>query len=172
MKGLTRCAVYGCPNDIAGLGNLCGNHRVPGGIVEVQTRTGVSTLVITCWYAEHDAERGVIFLNDWALGHHFGGREGFEARLAEQGFTRVRNLATPEEMVTAKHWSKDKKVGHWGGPWRTEYPWQRDTREMGSDDPEQIALERALCRAIDRTAPYNRPPDGSEPPFWKNEMVN
>ena len=168
MKGRTTCAVHGCTNTIWGPNNLCDAHRLPGGIVQV----GDSTMVITCWYAEHDAECGVIFLNDWKLGDLFGGRKGFEARLAEQGFTRVRNLATLEEMVTAKHWAKDKKVGHWGGPWRTEYPWQRDTRQMGSDDPDQIGLERALLRAIDRTAPHNRPPDESEPPFWKNEMVN
>ena len=45
-------------------------------------------------------------------------------KLGEQGFTSVRNIETPEEFAAAKKPAEGKKVGNWGGPWRTQYPWQ------------------------------------------------
>lgn len=117
MNGVDGCAVRGCANPISGPNNLCNAHRLPGFIV----RIGDSTMVITYWYAEHAGECGVILLNDFALRDLFDGRGGFEARLAKQGFTNVSNLATPEELARrrAKH-----KVGKWGVPWQTTYPWE------------------------------------------------
>jgi hypothetical protein len=87
-------------------------------------RVGGSTMVITAWYAEHGDEAGVILLNDWALGAHFGGGAGFEGKLRKQGFVNVRNLATPEEVEAAKRPALGKKVGGWAGPWKTQYSWE------------------------------------------------
>jgi hypothetical protein len=120
MEGNTACAVGGCTLPLSGANNLCDEHRLPGGAV----RVGTSTMVITCWYAEHVDEASVILLNDWALGAHFGGRAGFEAKLREQGFVNVRNLAKPQELEAAKAPAEGKKAGDWGGPWKTQYPWE------------------------------------------------
>ena len=114
------CAVKGCGAPISEPNNLCEKHRLPGGAV----RVGDSTMVITSWYAEHGEEAGVIFLNDFALGDSFGGRAGFEAKLREQGFVNVRNLATPLELEAAKRTVLGKKVGDWAGPWKSQYSWE------------------------------------------------
>jgi hypothetical protein len=116
MQGLTHCAT-GCGAPISGPGNVCPKHRVPGGVVRVNN----STMVVTVWYAEHAGEAGVILLNDFALGDLFGGRAGFEAELRRQGFTAVRNIASPAELEAVK---AAKKLAGWGGPWLTKYPWQ------------------------------------------------
>src|SRR3954470_7016107 len=97
MEGLTTCAVKGCGLPIWGYYNLCSNHRLKG-VVAIMND---SSMVITMWYAEHAGEQGIIVLNDWALGHKFGGRCGFEAELARQGFVNVRNLATVDEHRAA-----------------------------------------------------------------------
>jgi hypothetical protein len=120
MRGRTTCAVHGCTMPISGPNNLCDEHRLPGGVV----RVGNSTMVITFWTAEHEAETGIIVLNDFALGDLFGGGAGFEAHLYEQGFTGVRNIRTPEELEFGQGAGSRQKVGAWGGPWRTQYPWQ------------------------------------------------
>src|SRR5690242_9200414 len=98
MKGLTTCAVQGCSLPISDYFNLCNNHRLPG----MAAMTNGSSMVITAWYAEHADEQGIILLNDWALGSMFGGRAGFEAELARQGFVNCCNLATLEELQAAK----------------------------------------------------------------------
>lgn len=116
MEGLTECAA-GCGAPISGPGNLCFKHRVPGGVVRVNN----STMVVTAWYVEREGEAGIILLNDFALGDLFGGRAGFVAKLQNQGFTAVRNIATPEELEAVK--SANKLAG-WGGPWLTKYPWE------------------------------------------------
>ena len=120
IDGNTTCAVPGCGAPISGPNNLCEEHRLPG----MGVRLGGSTMVITAWYAEHGDEAGVILLNDWALGAHFGGGKGFEGKLLEQGFVNVRNLATPQEVEEAKRPAQGKKVGGWVGSWKTQYPWQ------------------------------------------------
>jgi hypothetical protein len=84
---------------------------------------GNSTGVVTSWYAERVTERGIILLNDFALGDLFGGAPGFKAKLEQQGFVEVRNLRTPEEFEAAKAQSS-KSPGSWSGPWLTEYPWE------------------------------------------------
>jgi hypothetical protein len=81
-------------------------------------------MVITIWYAEHEGEHGLILLNDWALGYHFSGSDGFVERLHQQGFVNVRNLLTPEEFAKAKAPSPGMMSGSWGGPWNTKYPWE------------------------------------------------
>src|SRR5204862_2973084 len=83
------------------------------------------TFVVTAWSAEHDGETGIIFLNDWALGDLFSGRERFEARLAKQGFENVRNIATLAELEHAKQPSHGKKLAAWSGPWLVQYPWEK-----------------------------------------------
>jgi hypothetical protein len=119
MKGVTTCAVQGCGLPISEYDNLCNNHRLPGVIV-----TGYeNSMVVTAWYAEHADEQGIILFNDWALGTMFGGRAGFEAELARQGFVNFRNLATPEELRAAKQ-SMAAKEARWSGPWLTIYPWE------------------------------------------------
>jgi len=112
MKGRTTCAVHGCSKPVSGPANLCDEHRLPGGIVKVDG----NTMVITTWYAEHGHESGIMLLNDFALGDLFGGREGFEANLTQQGFTNVRNLGTLLELEIAKQPPP--------GPWQTAYPWE------------------------------------------------
>ena len=119
MEGRTICAVPECGAPISGDGNLCDQHRIPGGIV----RVGASTMVITAWAAEHANDVGVILLNDWALGVHFSGREGSQAKLREQGFVNVRLLRTPEEVAAAKTPAEGKKRGAWSGSWQAQYPW-------------------------------------------------
>jgi hypothetical protein len=136
IDGNTTCAVPGCGALISGPNNLCNEHRLPG----MGVRVGGSTMVITAWYAEHGDEAGVILLNDWAMGAHFGGGAGFEGNLREQGFVNVGNLATPEEVEAAKKPGRGKKVGDWAGPWKTQYPW-----EIGSPisvDQEEISSEK------------------------------
>jgi hypothetical protein len=105
---------------ISGANNLCDEHRLPG----MAFRLGKSTAVITAWYAERGDECGLILLNDWALGAHFAGREGFEAKLAAQGFTAVRNIGTPEELEAARQPAGGKRIGDWSGSWKTKYPWE------------------------------------------------
>jgi hypothetical protein len=119
IQGNRACAVPGCTAPISGPNNLCEDHRLPG----AQIRIGGSTMVVTAWYAEHGDEVGMIILNDFALGE-LGGGGSFEAKLREQGFSNVRNLATPEEVEAAKRPAAGKRVGAWAGPWKTKYSWE------------------------------------------------
>jgi len=121
MKDRTTCAVPECGARISGYSNLCPVHMVPGAIV----RLGSSTMVITNWHVEHGQEKGRIALNDFALGDRFRGAEGFLAKLDEQGFTNVRNLATPEELEA----TRSQRLASWSGPWRAQYPWQEGSQE-------------------------------------------
>jgi hypothetical protein len=121
MKCRTKCAVPACGAPISGYSNLCKVHMVPGAIV----RLGSSTMIITSWLAQHGQEQGLIALNDFALGDRFRGAVGFLAKLREQGFTNVQNLATPEELEAAR----SKKHASWSGPWRARYPWQEGSQE-------------------------------------------
>jgi hypothetical protein len=115
------CAVPGCALPISDVGHLCDSHRLPGMVARVNNRT----FVIMAWAAKHGDESAIIFLNDYAIGNLFGGRAGFEKRLGEQGFTGVHLIETQEELQSAKrHANDNKKMGDWGGPWKTEYPWE------------------------------------------------
>jgi hypothetical protein len=80
--------VQECPNNPDSNANLCGLHKQPGGILEVNG----STMVVTCWLVRHGNETGIVFLNDYALGDLHGGAEGFRGQLEAQGFTDVRLL--------------------------------------------------------------------------------
>jgi len=120
-----KCAVPGCNIPICDFRNLCLEHELPGIVVEVDD----SKMLITTWRAEHGDEVGVIYLNDRTVGDMFGGREGFEAQLAEQGLVNVRLLETQQELDAAKQPPKGKKIGDWGGPWMTKYPWELTTAE-------------------------------------------
>ena len=113
------CAVPECNGPCSEWANLCERHRVGGVVIENGTGSGV----VTIWCAEHDNQIGLILLNDWALGHHFGGAAGFEARLTQQGFTNVKNVMTPEQFESARV-RAGKAAVDWFGPWRTEYPWE------------------------------------------------
>ncbi len=118
MKGTTTCAVPECTMPVSYPNNLCDGHRLPGVVVTVDDEP----FVVTVWYAEHGDEVGLIHLADWRLGHDFGGRQQFEARLAKQGFTRVHNISTPEEIDAGP--PPGKKVGDWFGPWLPRYRWE------------------------------------------------
>ena len=118
------CAVPGCSNACAGSANLCGEHKVPG--VTYSCEDG--TCVITAWYAEHKGCRGIILLNDFALGDLFGGADGFRTKLKSQGFSAIRILETPDEVEGAKRWVS-KAPGNWSGPWNTRYPWEPATAD-------------------------------------------
>ena len=78
--------------------------------------------MITFWAATHGDEAGVIVLNDYSLGHLFGGRTRFEKQLQDQGFADVHNIPTEEELNDIQ---QNKKLAEWTGPWLPEYPWQR-----------------------------------------------
>lgn len=112
-------AVRECNNPCCAGANLCEEHLVPG----MRIKDGSSTGVVTAWYTEHATQRGIILLNDYALGDIFGGASGFQARLEQQGFTKVRNLRTPKELDAAKA-QIDKSPGSWSGPWLAEYTWE------------------------------------------------
>jgi hypothetical protein len=118
MKGRTKCSVLRCSGSVDGYSNLCDNHRVPG----TKAVYGESTMLITIWVAEHNGELGFILLNDYALGNLFGGREGFEVKLAEQRFTKVRNVDSPQQLDSER--AKVGRAVSWSGPWRTVYPWE------------------------------------------------
>jgi len=136
MEGRTTCAVPECGASISGHSNLCDSHRIPGVVVQV----GDSTMVIGAWATEHEDESGVVLINDFALGDLFSGRAGFETRLKEQGFVNVRLLSTPEELAAAKTPAEGKKIGDWGGSWKTQYPWGFAKAPDRSGDP---ALDNA-----------------------------
>lgn len=119
FRGQDKCAVAECENHCSEWANLCEGHLVGGAVVENDNGSGV----VTIWYAEHDNQHGLILLNDWALGFHFGGAVGFEARLQKQGFTNIRNMMTPEECESSCT-RTGMSGGNWSGPWRTEYPWE------------------------------------------------
>jgi hypothetical protein len=80
------CAVPGCSNACARSANLCGEHEVPGTTYSCEG----GTCVITACYAEHKRRRGIILLNDFALGDLFGGADGFRTKLRSQGFSAIR----------------------------------------------------------------------------------
>jgi hypothetical protein len=140
MKGRTHCAVPECGATISGYSNLCTVHRVPGAIV----RLGESTMIITSWLAQHGQEQGLIALNDLALGDRFRGAKGFLAKLEEQGFANVRNLATPEELDAAR----SKKLACWSGPWSAQYPWHKGAQKkvpIGRCDIRRHIEDGAQC---------------------------
>lgn len=113
---LKACAV---PNCALPSYHLCAVHRLPG-LVFTHKASG-NAILMTVWYAEHGDEAGFIYLHDSALGHLFGGRAGFEARLAKQGFTHVRNITVPAELQAVKRPTPGKQV-KWSGFWETHYP--------------------------------------------------
>ncbi len=117
MKDQVCCAVPGCGRDLKQPSNMCDEHFVPGMVMS----TGSSTMVVTAWYAEHNGSRGVILLNDWALGTLFGGTSGFEQELAKQGFTAIANLGTRADIARVR---QRTELAPWSGPWSTSYPWE------------------------------------------------
>ena len=119
FEGQSECAVRECGSPCSEGANLCQDHSVPGMVI----KHGNGDCVITAWYAEYSNEAGVILLNDYALGDLFGGEAGFEAKLGQQGFVKVRVLRTPEELEAAKV-RVAKAPGKWSGPWLTEYAWE------------------------------------------------
>lgn len=118
MSGCTKCSVPDCDELVGDCANLCDRHKMPGLIVECE----LNTFIVTIWIAEHNGEVGFILLNDYALGDLFGGRSGFEAKLAQQGFTNVRNMDSPQHFDRER--AKVKCPANWSGPWLTEYPWE------------------------------------------------
>ncbi len=142
-EGNTKCAVDGCTLPISGANNSCDEHRLPGMVACV----GNCTTVVTAWAVEHEDESGIIFLNDRSLGRLFGGRAGFEKCLADQGFTGVRNIQTPEELEAAERPANGKKLAAWSGPWETVYPWEN------SNGHQERRGNKEKCRAcgIDET---------------------
>lgn len=136
MEGRTRCAVRGCTNPLSGAGNLCGIHQVPGAIV----RLGENTMIITSWLVQHGQEHGFIVLNDFALGDLFCGAEGFLAKLQEQGFTNVQNLATPEELETARATT----LAGWSGSWQAQYPWHAQKKQRTFSELRAIILTNVV----------------------------
>ena len=116
MTGHTKCSVPECDELVGDYANLCDRHKMPGAIMAV----GQSTMIVTIWVAEHEGEVGFIFLNDYTLGNLFGGRFGFEAKLAQQGFTKVRNVESPLQFESERALC----TAVWSGPWLAAYPWE------------------------------------------------
>ena len=108
FENQSECAVPECNGQCSEWGNLCEQHKVGGVVIEGDAGSGV----VTIWYAEHNNQFGLILLNDWALGSHFGGAAGFEAQLEQQGFTNVRNLVTPEALEFARA-SAGERLTRW-----------------------------------------------------------
>ena len=121
FEGQTECAVPGCNGPCPEWSNLCERHKVGGVVIENDAGSGV----VTIWFAERDNQFGLILLNDWALGSHFGGAAGFETRLKQQGFTNVRNLMTPAQNEVDRL-RAGNAIANWSGPWRTRYPWESE----------------------------------------------
>jgi hypothetical protein len=174
MEGRTTCAVPNCGAPISGYGNLCDSHRIPGAIV----RMNDNTMIIAAWEVEHEHEYGIVVLNDFAAGDLFGGRAGFEAKLRKQGFVNVNLLRTPEELEAAKQSAEGKKAGDWGGPWRTQYPWEVAKAPDGCGDP---ALDDASNYFGDLPEPSRQqkpekpaltPADPSDPKASRNSRVS
>ena len=151
IKDRTTCAVRECDAPISGYSNLCDSHRIPGAIV----RMGDNTMIIAAWVVEHEHEYGIVFLNDFAAGDLFGGRAGFEAKLRKQGFVNVNLLRTQEELAAAKAPAEGKKVGDWGGPWKTQYPWEVAKAPDRFGDP---ALDDARSAPTPATTVPNNDP--------------
>jgi hypothetical protein len=118
-----KCAVSACAEVAASIGNLCDRHQVPGVVFESPGRR----YVITSWYAEQEGTRGIVVLNDFALGDLFGGIDGFKTKLREQGFENVCLLRTPEEFRNAKTHVAEAP-GNWSGPWLIEYAWESGSK--------------------------------------------
>jgi hypothetical protein len=124
IMGRTTCAVRKCGLPVCEFGNLCEEHELPGAIVRIGNDTGI----VTCWYVERGHEAAVVVLNDFALGDFFGGRKAFDEKLRKQGFSTVRLLTTPIEIEAAKKHNGGKELASWGGPWKTQYPWESSGR--------------------------------------------
>lgn len=122
FKGVSKCAVRNCIEPCGAYSNLCDEHRMPGAVVAIADDTGV----VTYWYAEHAGERGIVFLNDFALGDLFDGADGFRTELERQGFSAIRILKTPKELADAQA-EVAKAPGFWSGPWETKYSWETRT---------------------------------------------
>jgi hypothetical protein len=147
MEGLMICAVLQCTAPVGKYSNLCDDHRLPGAIL----RMGDSTMVITAWYAEHGDESGIILLNDWALGAHFNGAEGFERKLRKQGFVNVRLLLTPTELEEAKVPTSGNNYGSWSGSWCTSYAWE-DKAESRTGNGETNNMDDTITMTFDDDA--------------------
>ena len=72
---------------------------------------GLSTMIITIWIAEHQGEVGLILLNDYALGHLFSWRYGFEAKLGQQGFTNLRNMESQQQFDSERAKGNAQRIG-------------------------------------------------------------
>jgi hypothetical protein len=120
------CAVPGCINPCAGSASLCKEHRIPG---IVFAKEG-NTCVVTLWYVERGRRSGIIVLNDFSLGHFYGGAEGFKANLKQQGFSAIKLLKTPQEVDATKrqtaHTSENCTES-----WLTGYSWEYGTDGTG-----------------------------------------
>ena len=119
FNGIDKCAVSSCRESCYRPGNLCREHAVPGDVVCVGDGTGI----VAFWYAERDGERGLIVVDDQDLGELFGGKEGFAAKLKNQGFEKVRMLRIPEEVASARIEIR-RSFAYWSGPWRAQSPWE------------------------------------------------
>ena len=119
FQGQSGCAVPKCNGPCSVGANLCEDHLVPGMVI----KHGSSTVLVTAWRAEHAGQRGIILVNDFALGDLFAGAEGFSKKLEQQGFSDIKLLETPEEFQAAKEHVAEAP-GNWSGPWLTEYPWE------------------------------------------------
>jgi hypothetical protein len=130
--------------------NLCDVHAMPGVAIELSN----GSVVVTAWYAEHDDESGVILLNDWALGDHFGGADGFVNQLKAQGFTNIRSLLTPADVAAATE-RTTMSSGHWSGPWLTEYPWEASEQAATSEGQSSMQFDENECETPSEGSPDN-----------------
>jgi hypothetical protein len=134
---LKACAVPNCALPVSYPDHLCAVHRLPG-LVFTHKASG-NAILITVWYAERGDEAGLIYLDDLAIGHLFGGRAGFEARLAKQGFTRVRNITRHAQLNAKPLAPPGKQVGKWSGrPWLTHYPWEQRSSLLHRVNPSEF----------------------------------
>jgi hypothetical protein len=145
FKGQNECAVQPCTSPCCAGANLYEEHLVP----RMRIEHGSSTGVVTAWYVNHPTGRGMVLLNDFALGDLFGGAPRFKGKLEQQGFVKVRNLRTPEEFEAAKT-QIAKSPGSWSGPWLTSHPWEP------SDQPNAVVLKGGRGKHSKSRPSHNR----------------
>jgi hypothetical protein len=93
--------------------HLCARHAIPGMVVEVENDSKAYKYVVSNWLVERAGRLRLITMNDLAMGQLFGGYEGFERQLQEQGYQVRALIETFEELVALKHQNPGLAVILW-----------------------------------------------------------
>jgi hypothetical protein len=80
---------------------------------EVENDSKAYKYVVSNWLVERAGRLRLITMNDLAMGQLFGGYEGFERQLQEQGYQVRALIETFEELVALKHQNPGLAVILW-----------------------------------------------------------